>query len=288
LLGIGYEVLVVRVLSQVSENTVYTFALLLAIYLVGSAAGAASYQSFRRARSQQDNLDDALLAALSAACVCGTASLWGAVWLQATGKRVFGGSALAATLAEAVPALFAFGPPTFIMGALFSHLAGRARTAGVGVGYSLGMNTLGGAAAPALFGVLALPALGPKVSLLLVSLGYLALLTLRAWSRPVAWLPALAGLALAAFTGPLAFVDVPEGGRLVSYSDGVVAAVSVVEDANGELSLRIDNRAQEGSNRSQRVDGRQAWLPLLLHPAPQHALFLGLGTGVTAASAAEY
>jgi len=31
LLGIGYEVLVVRVLSQVAENTVYTFAILLAV-----------------------------------------------------------------------------------------------------------------------------------------------------------------------------------------------------------------------------------------------------------------
>ena len=44
LLGIGYEVLVVRVLSQVTEDTVYTFAMLLAVYLVGSAAGAAGYQ----------------------------------------------------------------------------------------------------------------------------------------------------------------------------------------------------------------------------------------------------
>src|SRR6185369_15848771 len=43
-LGIGYEVLVARVLSQVTEDTVYTFALLLAVYLVGTAAGAAAYQ----------------------------------------------------------------------------------------------------------------------------------------------------------------------------------------------------------------------------------------------------
>ena len=40
MLGIGYEVLVVRVLSQVTENTVYTFATLLAIYLLGTALGA--------------------------------------------------------------------------------------------------------------------------------------------------------------------------------------------------------------------------------------------------------
>ncbi len=34
------------------------------------------------------------------------------------------------------------------------------------------------------------------------------------------------------------------------------------------------------------ADARQALLPLLLHPAPRRALFLGLGTGVTAATAA--
>jgi spermidine synthase len=51
--------------------------------------------------------------------------------------------------------------------------------------------------------------------------------------------------------------------------------------------LRIDNRQQEGSSSSLLADARQALLPLLLHPAPQRALFLGLGTGVTASSAAQ-
>ena len=44
-LGIGYEILVVRVLSQVLENTVYSFAGLLSVYLLGTAAGAAVYQA---------------------------------------------------------------------------------------------------------------------------------------------------------------------------------------------------------------------------------------------------
>ena len=61
-----------------------------------------------------------------------------------------------------------------------------------------------------------------------------------------------------------------------------MAAVSVVEDANGVARLRINNRQQEGSSATFRFDARQAWLPLLLHPAPARALFLGLGTGVTA------
>jgi spermidine synthase len=101
------------------------------------------------------------------------------------------------------------------------------------------------------------------------------------------WAPAAAGLALAAFGPPLRFVDVPEGGRVVSYREGVLGAVSVVEDRDGVARLRIDNRQQEGSSATFRVDARQAWIPLLLHPAPARALFLGLGTGVTAASATD-
>src|SRR5262249_48033869 len=85
---------------------------------------------------------------------------------------------------------------------------------------------------------------------------------------------------------PLRFVEIPESGRLVSYQEGVMAAVSVVEDAAGVRRLRIDNREQEGTSRTVRVDARQAWLPLLLHPSPRRALFLGLGTGVTAPAAA--
>jgi spermidine synthase len=96
-----------------------------------------------------------------------------------------------------------------------------------------------------------------------------------------------AALALAAFAPPLAFVDVPEGGRRLFLREGPLGAVSVVEDAQGVARLHIDNRQQEGSSATRLADARQALLPLLLHPAPRRALFLGLGTGITAASAAE-
>jgi spermidine synthase len=92
---------------------------------------------------------------------------------------------------------------------------------------------------------------------------------------------------MALWAPPLVFVDLPAGGRVVSYQEGALAAVSVVEDAAGVSRLRIDNRQQEGSSASLLSDARQALLPLLLHPAPKRVLFLGLGTGMTAASAAE-
>jgi spermidine synthase len=272
LLGIGYEVLVVRVLSQVAENTVYTFAMLLAVYLVGTALGAAAYQRWRFGH-------DRLLWLLSVACLLGTLSLWGAETFKALVLRALGPSMAAALAAEGALAAAAFLLPTFMMGAVFSHLSANARAAGIGFGRALGVNTLGAAIAPLVFGVLLLPALGPKLALMLVVAGYLVLSSRRAWS--------IAILVLAIFVPPLAFVDVPEGGRIVSYKEGAMAAVSVVEDAGGVARLRIDNRQQEGSSATLLADSRQALLPLLLHPAPRRALFLGLGTGVTASAAAE-
>ena len=78
---------------------------------------------------------------------------------------------------------------------------------------------------------------------------------------------------------------IPAGGKLVSHIEGVMASVSVVEDAAGVATLHINNRQQEGSSATLLADARQALLPILLHPAPKHALFLGFGTGLTASSA---
>lgn len=287
LLGIGYEVLVVRVLSEVAEDTVYTFALLLAVYLVGSALGAAFYQRLRLRVRDAERFGDGLLAALAFTCLIGTASLWYADALKRQLLALFGFGMSAALSVEAVLALVVFALPTVLMGMVFSDQSNRANAAGVSFGRVLGVNTLGAATAPLLFGVLALPALGPKFALLLLCAGYLALIVGRRWRSPALWLPASAAIALAVLGPPLAIVEVPEGGHVVEYRDGVMAAVSVVEDAEGVRRLRINNRQQEGSSTSLRVDGRQAWLPLLLHPQPQRALFLGLGTGVTASTAAQ-
>jgi len=288
LLGIGYEVLVVRVLSQVAEDTVYTFAMLLAVYLIGSAAGAAAYQRWLVTRSDNSRLGDYLLCALALACLLGTASLWSAEQAKAMALALFGASMSSALLAEALLAVLAFGLPTVVMGAVFSNLSARVSAHGGSFGRALGVNTLGAATAPIIFGVLALPSLGAKTALLLISVGYLLLASPRAWIKPAGWLPAGAALALALWAPPLAFIEIPQGGHVVSYREGVMAAVSVVEDADGVARLRIDNRQQEGSSATMRVDARQALLPLLLHPAPQRALFLGLGTGVTASSAAQH
>ena len=286
-LGIGYEVVVVRVLSQVAQDTVYTFALLLAAYLAGTAGGAAFYQRRLAGRYDAEALRSRLLCTLAASCLIGTLSLWPSDALRAALANALGANVAGALTAEAVIALAAFALPTFVMGALFSHLCVEAKADGRGFGAAIGINTLGAAFAPLVFGVLLMPWLGAKTVLLVIAVSYLLLVSPVQWKRARVWAPAFVAAAMALFAGELAFVDIPEGGRIVSYQDGVMATVSVVEDGNGVARLRINNRQQEGSSASLLSDARQAYLPLLLHPAPHDVLFLGLGTGITAASAAE-
>ena len=178
-------------------------ALLLAVYLVGTALGAAAYArgwagppepDLRQAgplhAAPQDRRADRLLCALALACLLGAASLWAADSTRDAVQRALGPGMAPALAAEATLALAAFLLPTVLMGALFSRLTLRARSAGVALGRALGANTLGAAAAPLLLGVLSLPALGAKGALLALLLGYLALLLRRAWARPGAWVAA--------------------------------------------------------------------------------------------------
>lgn len=290
LLGIGYEVLMVRVVSQHTENTVYTYALLLAVYLLGSAVGAAMFQRWLAGSSDAPGIR-ARLAAIAALALLGGALLMHLVTTSSFGAvaalKPFAASSFAAALgAEALLAMLVFLAPTLAMGALFSHLCVEAREQGWSLGESLAVNTVGAMVAAPLVAVVLLPALGASAVVGLLAVGYLVLTPRAQWRGR--W-PILALLATATWLllrPGLAAIDVPSGGRVLSHRDGVMAAVTVVEDRGGQRTLHINNRVQEGSSATRVADARQAWLPLLLHPAPTRALFLGLGTGTTAAAAA--
>lgn len=287
-LGIGYEVLMVRMLSQILENTIYSFAAILAVYLLGTALGGGTYQIFRPRRSFDAALA-LLLILLSVACLAGAATLLLArpaydLLREATPADLLGG--LTAELAIAAMVLFV---PTLLMGATFSHLGQRVRDLRDRLGHAVAVNTLGAAAAPLAFGVALLPALGSKPALVTVAVGYLLLVPLalapsgnrRLW---VAVGAAAAAAALFLFApSDFRFVEVPEGGEIISYDEGVMAAVSVVSDNRGFRHLKVNDEYRMGSTASSYSDRRQAYLPLLLHPHPHRALFLGLGTGATLA-----
>jgi spermidine synthase len=286
LLGIGLEVLVVRVLKLVLEDTVYTFACLLAVYLLGTALGAAAIKRCA-ARWPAAGRVETLLAGLAAACVLGGWAMTGSPALYATLRRALGDSFQAAVLSDALVATLVFLPASLLMGATFASLAQTARDAGFGLGRALAWNTLGGALAPVLAGVLVLPLLGAKWTLAALAAGYLALALAAARRWRAGWV--LAPLALAFGLLPdLRLVQLRPDERLRVLREGVSDSVAVIETADGHRTLRVNNRFTMGGTASANAERRQAHIPLLLHPGPKRALFLGSGTGITAAAAAAH
>ncbi|MEL6907261.1 MAG: spermidine synthase, partial [Planctomycetota bacterium] len=94
-------------------------------------------------------------------------------------------------------------------------------------------------------------------------------------------------LALAAWAGSsdLGLVDRGANERVLERRDGVLASVTVTEVGGGARVLRVDNHFRMGSTQSLFLERRLGMIPLLLHPAPARALFLGLGTGATLSAA---
>ncbi len=287
LLGIGFEVLMTRVLSQVLENTVYSFAVLLMIFLFGTALGAWIYQRKRLSRSS--GILSFLLLSTTFFCLVSISLLQFVYPVFAGLQRLFGANYYGAIAAELCMALLFFLLPTISMGATFSHLAQSLKSRDRGVGRALCLNTLGGAVAPLLFGVVLLPLIGINASLLLVAMAYT--LCLDKFCRPnVAAAMAFATLSLylGVHSNPHQFITLGKGDSVISHKEGVMASVSVIEDDRRQLHLKVNNHFQMGGTSSVYSDRRQAYLPLLLHLKPEHALFLGLGTGSTFAAAALF
>lgn len=282
LLGIGYEVVGVRVLSQVLENTIYTYATGLAVFLLATSVGAAVYQRWWRGRNASPALAT-LLGALSLSCELGTYDLAHAQGIYDACRQALGGTVTGRLAAEMATSALVFTLPAFFMGATFSHLLQSSRRPDGGVGRAVAWNALGGALAPVLFGVWLLPVIGSKWSLVSIAICYLLLLPrISGWR----WLLSAGSLALIlVLPDKLQLIELPPGSKPRAYREGVMASVAVIEDVAGQRTLRVNNRFQMGGTASAGKEYLQAHIPLLLHPNPNRALFLGTGTGITLGAA---
>lgn len=284
LLGIGYEIVVTRALSQFFEDSVYTYASLLMIYLLGTALGAFLYKR-HSSRAESGKTLAFLLAGLAVFCLAGVSLLAAAVPVDTFLWRGLGQGRIAHFTGEMAAGAVLFFLPTVCMGATFSHLAQAAKERMLGVGRALAVNTLGGALAPFLFGIVLLPILGIRATLIALSLGYCALLPRKAMGYGIA--AVLLPLAAAIFV-PLRLVTLAPGSKLLAYREGAMASVAVLEDEGGGRRLKVDNRFNLGGTQSMPTERLKSHLPLLLHPHPERALFIGLGTGITFGTVADY
>jgi hypothetical protein len=63
------------------------------------------------------------------------------------------------------------------------------------------------------------------------------------------------------FVSPLQLVTLAPGERVLGHLEGVMAAVTIVEDGQGERHLKINNRCQIRGTSSRYSDRREAAIP---------------------------
>lgn len=213
---------------------------------------------------------------------------------------------------QAASALGLILPPTFFSGMLFPlgvRVLRHERDRALSVSRISAWNTTGAIAGSLISAFFLLERIGLegtlKASVVLSALS--SALVLASLSGPSRWLAAAvaAGCGTLFFRTPafdkdlfaggaykysaydpsLAVEDVLRRGELVSYHEGRLANVSV-KRVGGTHTLAIDGKVDATSGADMLTQRLLAHVPLLLHAAPKKSLVIGLGSGVTAGSAA--
>lgn len=296
LFGIAYEITVVHELKQVLENTVYSFANILSVYLLGAAAGSWWYQQKKEKGSKEFR---PLRLALITLSIFPLINMLLAVLIAneramlAQNDWPFGANLFLEWL---ITALFFF-LPAFMMGVLFPALFQFVKKRQTGRAYAL--NTLGSTMAPFIFGIVLLPIMGGQWMLFFIALLYSMLILWLRKRLNFQWAGiGIVGLlllgALAIPKNPFLMSSLPEGWQILEHKEGYQGSVTVTElpGQKGPLGLpmrilQVNGKFKMGGGASF-LEKRMGHLPILQHASADTVLFLGLGTATTLGTALEY
>lgn len=297
--AIGLEVLWTRMFAQVLHNSVYSFAAILVVFLasLGIGAGLASVLARR-----VGNPVHALMALLIGGGI--GVGLSPFAFYVATGGLNY----LASRDDWASYVTTVFGTlatvclvPGALVGAVLPSLLRIARAergAGAVLGRLASINTAAGVVGSLVVGFLLLDALGLWASIRSLAVVYFltAIVVGGVAGSAPAFLraaPVVALLLLASFLDPGRLPILPdfdhlkEKPRLLRAWEGRDGTVSVVMTGK-DLRITMDTYYSLGGTSVAQHEKAQGDLPLLLHPNPRSAFFLGMGTGITAGAALHH
>ncbi len=291
-LTLALESLWSRTLALVHESSLHSFAVVLCVFLLGLGAGAAiGAWLVGRGLAPRSVLGFSWIAAGIA--VLASPRLF--LSLTDGMRYVSSGTSWAAHEARiACLALAIMLPATILAGIVMPvlmDLAGAAAEgeAGRALGRLMAANLVGSMLGPVVVGFLVVPRVGLWWSLTLVGgamavAGEAALASRSRGRSDVARLVALGALGVLVVLlspGALPRVRLERDETLVSLREGALGTVAVVASED-DRRISIDNFYTVGGTLSTGDERLQGHLPLLLHAAPRHVAFLGLGTGITA------
>jgi spermidine synthase len=289
------QVLWTRMMARVLHNSVYSFAAILATFLVALGLGGLLASALsRRVERPWSALAWILLLGGVAASLSGvlfyhlTDGL--AYFLPTGGWWSYVASLFGLTAATiAVPAL--------LLGTVFPFLLriaeGSEEAPGPVIGRLVLVNSLGAVVGSLAAGFVVLEWIGVWGGLALLGYGYALLAAAVSLSRtrlpavPAGALAALALLVLVVRPSDLPAVRTEPGERLLATWEGSLGTVSVTREGTN-LKMELDGHYVLGDTRSTGSERMQGHLPLLLHDRPRDVYFLGLGTGITAGAALQH
>jgi spermidine synthase len=317
LTALGAEVVWTRLLSLLLGATVYTFAIILAVFLTGlwAGSGAGSYLA-RRVR-------DSRLALASCQMLLALAIAWTAFTLV----YVLPGWPVDPWLAtnpwlnfdlDLMRVIHAILPATLLWGASFplalAAAAANREDPGRLTGEVYAANTAGSIVGALAFSLLLIPAIGTqgsqKVLIWLAAAAAVAAIAPLASKKAVLFAGALASAAalawgLSATVGGVPWQAIAYGRRVapilrgldrgadaetkpVFVGEGINSSV-VITERGDQKSFYVSGKSEASSAlldmRLQRMMGH---LPALIHPDPRSVLVVGFGAGVTAGSFVPY
>jgi spermidine synthase len=286
--ALALQVLWTRMFALVHENSLYSFAVVVFVFLLGLSGGAAlARRALARGRPPRGLLARAW--GLAGLLVVVSPPLFhtmtdGFTYVSAGGWYATLGRLLTLALVTMLPASVGLGMALPLVMEMASPGAGE--SAGARIGRLLAVNTLGAIAGP----LLATFALGPLLGLWwsLVVIGCV-LVVAAAFTGLTRAEVAVAGSALLAAVlllrpAHLPPVRVAAGQRLVSVREGTHGTTAVLAD-DDDRWITVNNAYVLGGTAARDEERWQAHLPLLLHPSPRRVAFVGMGTGITAGAA---
>jgi spermidine synthase len=300
--ALAAEVVWARLLSLLLGATVYTFSIILAVFLVGLGIGSSIGAAIARQTAHPR---------IALAC-CQFLQVGAIAWAAHAIAVILPYWAIDDALAAAPVAKFRFDllrcawailPAAIVWGASFplalAGIAAPGQDASRLVGRAYAANTLGAIGGAVLGSMLLIPTFGTQYT-------QVALIGLSAIAAGLALQPrssrgvcaAVGGVAAA---GLIAFV-VPQipwqlvaygrqiattdyGARMIYFGEGMNSSVAVSETPGGARFFHVSGKTEASSlEKDMRLQRMLGHIPALLHPNPRSVLIVGCGAGVTAGS----
>ena len=322
--ALGAEEIWTRLLSLMLGGTVYTFAIILAVFLAGLGLGSAIGASWARRRGNPGIALGACQFLLVVAIAYAAFMLFKPLpyWVIGGGSDT---SPWLRFLTDLVRTLLAVFPPAFFWGASFplalAAVVPYGRDPGRSVGKVYAANTTGAILGAIGFNLILIPTLGTRHSqqILIVLSALAGLLAFVPFFRgagkhldpmpevgpaalrrivPIAAGAVVVSVVLTILVPRISWELIAYGrrvpskvgeGRPLYYGEGMNSSVAVTELDNGTRNFHVSGKVEASNDPADmRLERMLGHLPALLHPDPKSVLIVGCGAGVTAGSFVLY